>query len=194
MRALFAEHRDACDNTLAIAERCGFNLDSSPKYPHYKPPAGKTQNQYLREIAESGLRQRFGERADSDEVRARFEHEIGVLEKQGFVNYFLIVWDFIHWAKEHGIPVGPGRGSAAGSLVAYAMGITDIDPLKFKLLFERFLNPERVSPPDIDVDFCQNRRGEVIDYVRGNTVTAQCRRSSPSARSARNPWCATWAG
>ena len=89
-----------------------------------------------------------------------------MLETQGFVNYFLIVWDFINWAREHGIPVGPGRGSAAGSIVAYAMGITDIDPLKFKLLFERFLNPERVSPPDIDVDFCQNRRGEVIDYVR----------------------------
>ncbi len=89
-----------------------------------------------------------------------------MLEKQGFVNYFLIVWDFIHWASEHGIPVGPGRGSAAGSMVAYAMGITDIDPLRFKLLFERFLNPERVSPPDIDVDFCQNRRGEVIEYVR----------------------------
>jgi DNA polymerase-3 subunit alpha len=102
--------------------------------------------------------------------------EIGVLEKQGFVNYFLIVWDFIDWARQQGIPVGPGRGSAAGSIVAYAMGITDIDPLKFKLLFERFLNPERVSPPDIDVDFCQNRRGEVIDYVKrkyGERAVAQ---------------------
>jgi DNA polymerase-3 subunit alpha len=167
MRALFADFPEACDNTLAIAERCGFKLDTSPKYPHYQPPAGKTQNQYLRDIAEAGLRQRFGDRADSEEVRKRYQLEIDVLEKQGFVNYFLIVWDFIHWAKQQGIPVGPGRGSAAGSLVAYAMGITDIDPLKFKLLFERFLNPERVSPPDIDVDFCQNRRGEVIEYVRG---------------------------
>src|SRR4030095_1063540 len=129
-------------------------------------PDGKSQNEYLREIAAAGLFKRYGDRANSEEVQKRFALEIGVLEKQGFVNYFLIVWDFINWAKEHGIPVGPGRGSAAGSMVAYAMGITDIDPLKFKLLFERFLNPERVSPPDIDVDFCQNRRGEVIEYVR----------------------------
>ena len=166
MRELFREHPDACDNTLAIAERCGFTLDTTPKYPHYTPPAGKDQNEYLREIATAGLRRRYGANADSEEVCRRFELEIGVLEKQGFTNYFLIVWDFIDWARRHGIPVGPGRGSAAGSIVAYAMGITDIDPLKFKLLFERFLNPERVSPPDIDVDFCVNRRGEVIDYVR----------------------------
>lgn len=167
MRALFRDYPDACDNTLAIAERCGFELDRTPKYPHYAPPDGKTQNAWLREITEAGLRQRYGAAADSAEVRERYELEAGVLEQQGFVNYFLIVWDFIAWAKERGIPVGPGRGSAAGSIVAYAMGITDIDPLKFKLLFERFLNPERVSPPDIDVDFCVNRRAEVLDYVRG---------------------------
>jgi DNA polymerase-3 subunit alpha len=167
MRTLFAELPEACDNTLAIAERCNITIDKSPKYPNYNPPAGKTQNQYLREITEAGMRTRYGADADSEAVRKRYELEIGVLETQGFVNYFLIVWDFINWAKEHGIPVGPGRGSAAGSMIAYAMGITDIDPLKFKLLFERFLNPERVSPPDIDVDFCVNRRGEVIDYVRG---------------------------
>ena len=166
MRALFADHPEACDNTLLIAERCGFKLDTTPKYPNYEPPAGKTQNQYLREITEEGIRRRYGAQADSEAVQKRYELEIAVLEKQGFVNYFLIVWDFIHWAKKQGIPVGPGRGSAAGSLIAYAMGITDIDPLKFKLLFERFLNPERVSPPDIDVDFCQNRRPEVIEYVR----------------------------
>ena len=109
-------------------------------------------------------------------IQERLERELEVLEKQGFVNYFLIVWDFIHWAKQQGIPVGPGRGSAAGSMVAYVIGITDIDPLKYKLLFERFLNPERVSPPDIDVDFCQNRRGEVIEYVRqkyGERAVAQ---------------------
>ena len=166
MRALFRDHPQACDNTLLIAERCGFKLDTSPKYPNYEPPAGKTQNQYLREITEAGIRRRYGALADSEEVQKRYALEIAVLEAQGFVNYFLIVWDFINWAKEQGIPVGPGRGSAAGSLIAYAMGITDIDPIKFKLLFERFLNPERVSPPDIDVDFCQNRRPEVIQYVR----------------------------
>ncbi|MDR3406196.1 MAG: DNA polymerase III subunit alpha [Chthoniobacter sp.] len=166
MRTLFAEVPEACDNTLAIAERCKIKIDTSPKYPNYTPPAGKEQNQYLRDITEAGLRRRYGSDADSEQVRTRFELEISVLEKQGFVNYFLIVWDFINWAKEHGIPVGPGRGSAAGSMIAYAMGITDIDPIKFKLLFERFLNPERVSPPDIDVDFCVNRRGEVIEYVR----------------------------
>lgn len=166
MRALFSDHPEACDNTLLIAERCGFKLDTTPKYPAYEPPAGKTQNQYLREITEAGIRRRYGSTADSAEVQQRYALEIDVLEKQGFVNYFLIVWDFINWAKEQGIPVGPGRGSAAGSLIAFAMGITDIDPLKFKLLFERFLNPERVSPPDIDVDFCQNRRPEVIEYVR----------------------------
>ena len=109
----------------------------------------------------------FGERARTDpELIKRLDYELGVLEKTGFVSYFLIVWDFIHFAKERGIPVGPGRGSAAGSLVAYVLGITDIDPLKFGLLFERFLNPERVSPPDIDVDFCESRRGEVLEYVR----------------------------
>ncbi len=166
MRALWSSHPDACDNTLAIAERCGFELDTSPKYPSYAPPKGKTQNEYLREITEAGLRRRYGADADSEIVRSRYELEFRVLEKAGFINYFLIVWDFIDWAKKQGIPVGPGRGSAAGSIVAYAMGITDIDPIKFKLLFERFLNPERVSPPDIDVDFCVNRRSEVIEYVR----------------------------
>ncbi len=176
MRALFADFDGACDNTLAIAERCGFELDVTPKFPNYQPPAGRERNEYLREITETGLRRRYGADADSEAVRRRYEFEIAVLEKQDFVNYFLIVWDFIDWARQQGIPVGPGRGSAAGSIIAYAMGITDIDPLKFKLLFERFLNPERVSPPDIDVDFCQNRRGEVIDYVKkkyGERAVAQ---------------------
>ncbi len=167
MRHIFRDHPEACDNTLAIAERCNLEIQFGvPKYPNYTPPVGITQNDYLREISEEGVRRRYGSMADSTEVRERLEREIALLETQGFVNYFLIVWDFINWAKEQRIPVGPGRGSAAGSIVAYVMGITDIDPLKFKLLFERFLNPERVSPPDIDVDFCQNRRGEVIDYVR----------------------------
>ncbi len=166
MRHMWRDYPDACDNTLAIAERTGFKLDTSAKYPSYTPPAGKTQNGYLREIVEAGLLKRYGSRVDSEEIQSRYALEIAVLEKQGFVNYFLIVWDFIDWARQQGISVGPGRGSAAGSMIAYAMGITDIDPIRFKLLFERFLNPERVSPPDIDVDFCVNRRGEVIDYVR----------------------------
>ena len=166
MRHQWRELPDACDNTLAIAERMGFKLNTDPKYPDYTPPEGKTRNEYLREITEEGMRRRYGSRWDSEEIQSRYALEIAVLEKQGFVNYFLIVWDFIDWARKQGISVGPGRGSAAGSLIAYAMGITDIDPIRFKLLFERFLNPERVSPPDIDVDFCVNRRGEVIDYVR----------------------------
>jgi DNA polymerase-3 subunit alpha len=107
-----------------------------------------------------------GRKFDVDQYRARLPHELAVIQKMGFSGYFLIVWDFINWAKEHGIPVGPGRGSGAGSLVAFAMGITDIDPLEFKLLFERFLNPERISMPDFDVDFCMNRRDEVIKYVQ----------------------------
>src|SRR6202011_3670791 len=126
-----------------------------------------TREQYLRQLCGEGLRQRYGERAETDqELRSRLDYELSVLDKTGFSSYFLIVWDFIHYAKQRGIPVGPGRGSAAGSLVAYVLGITDLDPLDFGLIFERFLNPERVSPPDIDIDFCQNRRGEVIEYVR----------------------------
>lgn len=167
MASLFPEHPEALANTLLIADRCNLELEfGKPKYPNYTPPKGLTQDDYLRQICEQGVRNRYGSNTDSPEIRERLEREIGILEKLGFVNYFLIVWDFIHWAKQQNIPVGPGRGSAAGSMVAFVMGITDIDPIKFKLLFERFLNPERVSPPDIDVDFCQNRRGEVIDYVR----------------------------
>lgn len=168
MRELFAELPEACDNTLRIAERCNVVIEfGKPKYPDFDPPAGKTRVEYMRELSWEGLERRFGERAKTDhDLRGRLEYELGVLEKSGFTSYFLIVWDFIHYARQNKIPVGPGRGSAAGSLVAYTLGITDIDPLRFQLLFERFLNPERVSPPDIDVDFCQNRRGEVIDYVR----------------------------
>ncbi len=130
-------------------------------------PKGKRARNFFANSASTGLKERYGERAETDkELRQRLEYELSILEKAGFVSYFLIVWDFIHYAKEHGIPVGPGRGSAAGSLAAYVLGITDLDPLRFDLIFERFLNPERVSPPDIDVDFCQNRRGEVIEYVR----------------------------
>ncbi|MFI0348444.1 MAG: DNA polymerase III subunit alpha [Chthoniobacterales bacterium] len=168
MAALFADRPDAISNTLLIAERCNLEIDfSQSKYPSYPPPAGKTGESYLRELCEAGLKKRFGESSQSaPELRQRLEYELSVLEKTGFVSYFLIVWDFIHYAKEQGIPVGPGRGSAAGSLVAYVLGITDLDPLRYGLIFERFLNPDRISPPDIDIDFCQNRRGEVIEYVR----------------------------
>jgi DNA polymerase III subunit alpha len=168
MRALFPDHPEAISNTLEIADRINLVLEFGvSKYPEYQMPEGKTREAYLRELCYKGLHDRFGERAETDtELVKRLDYEVGVIEKQGFVSYFLIVWDFIHFAKQRGIPVGPGRGSAAGSLAAYVLGITDIDPLQFGLIFERFLNPERVSPPDIDVDFCKERRGEVLEYVR----------------------------
>ncbi|MEY2541442.1 MAG: polymerase subunit alpha, partial [Verrucomicrobiota bacterium] len=168
MRELFRDFPDAIANTLVIGERCNLEIEfGKSKYPEYPAPQGKTREQHLEELCEKGLAERYGERAKSDsQVRQRLDYEIGVLEKTGFVSYILIVWDFIHFAKERKIPVGPGRGSAAGSLVAYVLGITDIDPLQFGLIFERFLNPDRVSPPDIDVDFCEARRGEVLEYVR----------------------------
>src|SRR6059036_2189188 len=168
MREVFRDFPQAIENTLGIGERCGVDLEfGRSKYPEYPVPAGKTREGYLRELCYNGLRQRYGERAANDpELIRRLDYELGVLEKTGFVSYLLIVWDFIHFAKERGIPVGPGRGSAAGSIVAYVLGITDIDPLQYGLLFERFLNPDRVSPPDIDIDFCEARRGEVLEYVR----------------------------
>jgi len=168
MSELFRDFPEAIANTLEIGERCHLDLEfGRSKYPEYPVPPGKTRNGYLRELCYKGLGERYGGRAANDpELIKRLDYELDVLEKTGFVSYLLIVWDFIHFAKEHGIPVGPGRGSAAGSMVAYVLGITDIDPLQYGLLFERFLNPDRVSPPDIDVDFCEARRGEVLEYVR----------------------------
>src|SRR6266576_2552160 len=168
MREIFRDFPDAISNTVEIAARCNLEREfGRSKYPEYPAPEGKTREAYLRELCYKGLHERYGERAASDaELIKRLDYEVDVLEKTGFVSYFLIVWDFIHFAKERGIPVGPGRGSAAGSMVAYVLGITDIDPLQFGLIFERFLNPDRVSPPDIDVDFCEARRGEVLEYVR----------------------------
>ncbi len=168
MASLFAELPEALGNTVRIAERCELELEfGHPKYPAFAAPAGISREEYFRELCWRGLRERYGARAESDaELRQRLEYEISVIEKTGFVSYFLIVWDFINHARQRGIPVGPGRGSAAGSLIAYVLRITDIDPLRYGLIFERFLNPERISPPDIDVDFCMERRGEVIDYVR----------------------------
>jgi len=172
MRALFSEVPEACDATLEIAERCDLkiHLDSTSieRYPQYPMPDGGDRNEYLRKLTIDGLERRYGrDRALNDAVlHERMEVELALLKEKNFTSYFLIVWDFINWAREHDIPVGPGRGSAAGSLVAFCLGITDIDPLRFELVFERFLNPERVSPPDIDIDFCQTRRPEVIQYVR----------------------------
>ena len=168
MRGLFPDHPSSITNTVEIAERCNLTLEfGKSKYPDYTAPAGKSREGYLRELCYKGLHDRYGERAGTDsELIKRLDFEVDVLERTGFVSYFLIVWDFIHFAKGRGIPVGPGRGSAAGSIVAYVLGITDVDPLQFNLLFERFLNPDRVSPPDIDVDFCEARRGEVLEYVR----------------------------
>ena len=172
MRQLFKELPEACDTTLEIAERCEVELDldatSSAKYPSFDPPSGVSREEYFRDLCYKGLEERYGEeRAKSDQTLIdRLEYEIGIMLRMGFESYFLITWDFIRWAREHKIPVGPGRGSAAGSLVAYCLRITDLCPLEFGLIFERFLNPERVSPPDVDIDFCQSRRGEVIDYVR----------------------------
>jgi len=167
MRALFAETPEAITNTLAIAEKCSLKMEfGKMRFPIYQPPEGLSREKYLHQLVEKGLRERYGERATSQEVTERVKHELRIIEQQGFTSYFLIVWDFVHYAKNKGIPVGPGRGSAAGSMVAYALGITDIDPLRYNLFFERFLNPERISPPDIDMDFCYNRRPEVIQYVR----------------------------
>lgn len=171
MQKLFKHLPQALTNTLEIAEKCNLTLKldstSSEKYPQYEPPGEKSREQYFRDLCWEGLRERYGERAATDqELRQRLEYEMGVIEKMKFISYFLITWDFIKWAKDNGIPVGPGRGSAAGAIVAYVLGITDLDPIRFGLIFERFLNPERISPPDVDVDFCQTRRPEVIDYVR----------------------------
>lgn len=169
MTALFEDLPEALTNTVELAERCDVEIDlKSNKYPEFDAPEGGDRAAYFRELCFSGLEDRYGaERANQDkELRKRLEYEIGVIENMGFVSYFLITWDFVDYAKRNEIPVGPGRGSAAGSIVAYVLKITDLCPLRYGLIFERFLNPERVSPPDVDIDFCQSRRGEVIEYVR----------------------------
>ncbi|MCA9523500.1 MAG: DNA polymerase III subunit alpha [Myxococcales bacterium] len=172
MQAAFADQPEAIANTLVIAERCNVDLDLSNTYlPLYKVPEGFTRESFLRRISREGLEARFGEMRgqglahDEGEYRERLEVELDIIEQMGFPGYFLIVWDFINYAKQNDIPVGPGRGSGAGSLVAYSLRITDINPMPYDLLFERFLNPERVSMPDFDIDFCMNKRQQVIDYV-----------------------------
>ncbi|MBR2275274.1 MAG: DNA polymerase III subunit alpha, partial [Lachnospiraceae bacterium] len=164
MRQLFPYAPEALENTQKIADRCNVEIRfKENKLPHYDVPEGYTSLEYLIHLCEKGLKKRYGDRAD--EIRERMDYELKVIENMGFVDYFLIVWDFIHYAKENGIAVGPGRGSAAGSVVSYCLEITDIDPIRYDLLFERFLNEGRVTMPDIDVDFCYERRREVIDYV-----------------------------
>ncbi len=172
MAALFAAYPGACERTVEIAERCHVRFDDSTLHlPQYPAPEGTSRAAYLGEVARTGLARRLARpaaRRHADGVYwQRLEHELEIIEKMNFPGYFLVVWDFIRHAREQGIPVGPGRGSAAGSVVSWALGITDIDPLEHDLLFERFLNPERISMPDIDIDFCQRRRDEIIQYVRG---------------------------
>ncbi len=168
MMELFPEHPEAIENSHKIAERCNVEFEFGEYHlPEFIPPEGMTNKDYLRKLCYEGLERRYGSEAlqDGSTYRDRLESELEVIEKMGYVEYFLIVWDFIHYAKSNDIPVGPGRGSAAGSIVAYSLAITEIEPIKYNLIFERFLNPERVSMPDIDVDFCIDRRQEVIDYV-----------------------------
>ncbi|MCR4843049.1 MAG: DNA polymerase III subunit alpha [Eubacterium sp.] len=164
MRRLFPYAPEAIDNTQKIADRCHVEIVfHESKLPAYDTPAPYTSEEYLRTLCENGFAKRYPDAGD--DLRERLEYELSVIEQMGYVDYFLIVWDFINYARENDIAVGPGRGSAAGSIVAYCLRITDIDPIKYNLVFERFLNPERVSMPDIDVDFCVDRRGEVINYV-----------------------------
>ena len=166
MMEYFSAFPDAIENTVKIAEKCNVEFEFGHTIlPNYDvPPEFKTHYDYFKKLCDDGIKERYGENP-SQEILDREEYELGVIKKMGFVDYFLIVWDYIHYAKQNGIPVGPGRGSGAGSIVAYSIGITDIDPIKYGLMFERFLNPERISMPDFDVDFCYEHRQDVIDYV-----------------------------
>jgi DNA polymerase-3 subunit alpha len=190
MAKVFSEVPESVVNTQLVAEMCDLSIPfpkGSERYPKYPLPAEvKTDRSgYLKDLCIAGLRRRYGvdyhdpshatDPALAQTLNERLDYELSIIGKTGFIDYFLVVWDFIDWARKHDIPVGPGRGSGAGCLVAYLLGITNLDPLRFKLLFERFLNPERVSPPDFDIDFCMRRRGEVINYVRekyGNDCVA----------------------
>lgn len=164
MTELFSYIPEALENTQKIADRCNVEIEFGKFHlPKFEIPNGLTAYEYLKQLVDRGMRERYSNADES--VVSRMQYELDTISQMGYVDYFLIVWDFIHYAKSHGIPVGPGRGSAAGSVVAYCLHITDVDPIKYSLIFERFLNPERVSMPDIDIDFCYVRRGEVIDYV-----------------------------
>ena len=164
MKELFRECPEAIATTIEIADRCNLELEFGKHHlPNFPPPEGRTQEQFLRQLCHEGLARRYA--AADEPLLRRLEHELAVIQQAGYSSYFLIVWDFVRFAKERKIPVGPGRGSAAGSLASYCLGITDIDPMRYDLLFERFLNPQRVTLPDIDIDFCYERRPEVIEYV-----------------------------
>ena len=167
MAEKFRDIPEAVSNTQGIADRCNVKLElGKVLLPHFPKPDGEGADEYLRSLVEERIENRFKPEEQTEEIKERIEMELGVIEKTGFADYFLIVQDFITWAKKHGIAVGPGRGSAAGSLVSYILGITDIDPLKYGLIFERFLNPDRIQMPDVDVDFTDTRRDEVLAYVR----------------------------
>ena len=181
MRELFPNVPEAYENTVKIAERCNVEFEfGKTKLPRFDVPDGKDHIEYFREECYKGLHRRYGENP-SQSLIDRLEYELSVIIKMGYVDYYLIVNDYVSYAKKNGIPVGMGRGSGAGSLAAYCIGITGIDPIKYNLLFERFLNPERVSMPDFDVDFCKDRRQEVIDYViryyGGKRRYKRCRQS-----------------
>ncbi len=163
MMEIFSWCPEAVTNTIEVMEKCNVQIEKEDLYPPYKPDDGSKPEEYLRKLAYEGLERRY--HTITDEIRERAEYELGVIIRTGFAEYYLIVWDFINYARTQDIPVGPGRGSGVGSIIAYAIGITNLDPLKYQLFFERFLNPERVSAPDFDIDFCMDRRGEVIDYV-----------------------------
>jgi len=164
MKTLFKDVPEAISNTIKITEKCNLELDFTKTFlPHFPVPAETTREKYLRQLCEEGMKKRYSE--ITPEIKQRLEYELNVINKSGYTSYFLIAWDFVSFAKSKGIAVGPGRGSAAGSITSFCLGITDIDPLDYNLLFERFLNQERVTMPDIDIDFCYERRGEVIDYV-----------------------------
>ncbi len=177
MAEIFKDFTEAIENTEKIADACNFKIPTGENHlPEFPLPAGTTADDYLRELCKIGLKKRFGEERLGEEYAIRMDYELEVIEKTGFASYFLIVQDFVNWAKNNGVVVGPGRGSAAGSLVAYLTGITNLDPIRYDLLFERFLNPERISMPDVDMDFADDRRDDVLNYVRekyGNDHVAQ---------------------
>lgn len=158
--------KEYLENTAEIVSKCNFEYEFGiTRLPYYEVPANYPSHEaYLKELCEQGIARRYA--TITSEIQQRYEYELNVINKMGYTDYFLIVWDFINWAKSNGIPIGPGRGSGAGSIVAYAIGITNIDPLKYNLYFERFLNPERVSMPDFDIDMDVERREEVVNYVK----------------------------
>jgi DNA polymerase-3 subunit alpha len=183
MSALFSEVPESITNTLEIAERCNVNLDPNGYHlPKFDVPEGYTPETYLRELCEEGVKRRYNERTDDPEVRKRLEYELSVIHKMGFDAYFLIVWDLSRYARDHNIWF-EARGSAAGSIVAYVLGITMVEPIRHGLIFERFLNPSRISMPDVDMDFQDDKRPEIMEIAPINTVTTTSRRSLLSA-----PW------